>query len=166
MKIKLFFLLLLFSISGFSCSPTEDVNYEITKEKEPIDEEKILKLVNDVRVAGCDCGNITMPPVEAVSWNAQLEDAAVNYSIHMNHHNHFSHNGKDGSSPGDRISKQNYDWATYAENIAHGQKTEEEVMNSWIDSPGHCVNIMNANFKEMAVGRSGDYWTQLFATKK
>lgn len=167
MKIKLFFLLcVFFSISIFSCGSTEEGNPDADDQmKEPVDKGKLLQLVNDVRTAGCTCGNKTMPPVPAIAWNEQLEKAAVSHSIHMNKHSHFSHTGKDGSTPGDRITKQNYAWVTYGENIAQGQQSEEQVMQSWLNSPGHCENIMNANFKDMAVGRSGDYWTQLFASK-
>jgi len=45
-----------------------------------------------------------------------------------------------------------------------GQQNEEEVMKSWLKSPGHCANIMNPNVTEVGVARSGNYWTQLFAT--
>lgn len=44
-----------------------------------------------------------------------------------------------------------------------GQQNEEEVMKSWLKSPGHCANIMNPDVTEVGVARSGTYWTQLFA---
>jgi uncharacterized protein YkwD len=54
---------------------------------------------------------------------------------------------------------------SYGENIAFGQRSEREVMQGWLSSPGHCKNIMSKTFKEMGVSRVGDYWTQVFATK-
>ncbi|WP_129689193.1 CAP domain-containing protein [Gottfriedia acidiceleris] len=48
------------------------------------------------------------------------------------------------------------------ENIAHGQTTAKEVMTDWMNSPGHRANIMNANFKQLGVGKVGTYWTQQF----
>jgi uncharacterized protein YkwD len=38
-------------------------------------------------------------------------------------------------------------------------------MNAWLGSEGHCKNIMNGGFKDMGVGRDGDYWTQEFGSK-
>ena len=56
------------------------------------------------------------------------------------------------------------------ENIAFGQHTPQQAVASWLDSPGHCANIMNARFTEMGAAygiaaekRSGIvYWTQVF----
>jgi uncharacterized protein YkwD len=55
---------------------------------------------------------------------------------------------------------------TYGENISNGYKTEQSVIEGWIKSAGHCRNIMNPNVKEMGVAREGDYWTQVFGTRK
>ena len=82
----------------------------------------------------------------------------------MRHRNTMTHYSKDAKDPGDRLSKAGYKWSTWAENVAMGQQNEEEVMKSWLKSPGHCANIMNPNVTEVGVARSGTYWTQLFAT--
>jgi len=61
--------------------------------------------------------------------------------------------------------------ALLLENIAAGQTTPEQVIQGWLDSDGHCANIMNANFEEMGValatnsGIYGIYWTQVFAAQ-
>ena len=68
-------------------------------------------------------------------------------------------------------------WAGYtsysfaAENIAAGQSTAQSVVDSWMNSSGHCVNIMNANLKQIGIGyykATGStythYWTQDFAS--
>jgi uncharacterized protein YkwD len=39
------------------------------------------------------------------------------------------------------------------------------VVDNWLKSPGHCKNIMNKAFKEVGVGRVGDYWTQNFGAR-
>ena len=54
-----------------------------------------------------------------------------------------------------------------AENIASGQRTPEEVMRYWMNSPGHRSNILNSNYNNIGVGVARDqngnlYWTQLF----
>lgn len=125
----------------------------------------LLQLVNNVRKAGCNCGNTKMPPVAPVAWNDRLAKAGYDHSVEMNANNYFSHTGENGSSPGQRISAAGYAWKTYGENIAKGYTTEQAVVNGWINSEGHCKNIMNGKFKEMGAGRAGNYWTQVFGAK-
>lgn len=54
-----------------------------------------------------------------------------------------------------------------AENIAWGQKTTAEVMDSWMNSAGHRGNILNPGMKYLGVGcasqNAGTYWVQQFA---
>lgn len=59
----------------------------------------------------------------------------------------------------------------WAENIAAGQQTPEEVVNSWMNSPNHRKNILNKEFKRMSVSlfipnhssQYTAYWVQHFA---
>ena len=85
--------------------------------------------------------------------------------------NFFDHTGSDNSNAGERIVEQNYNWVTYGENIAAGMQGTQQAVDGWLDSPGHCANIMNPLFTEMGVACSrnagtkyGTYWTQVFAT--
>jgi uncharacterized protein YkwD len=128
--------------------------------------EKLLKLVNDTRAAGCNCGNTYYPPVNAVIWNNQLEAASKKHSEYMNSSGNFSHTGQNNTNAGDRITNEGYIWMSYGENIARGYATEEDVIQGWIKSEGHCKNIMNGNFTEMGIATSGSYWTQVFAKKQ
>ncbi len=88
----------------------------------------------------------------------------------MAENNFFSHTGSDGLSVSGRVTATGYDWSAVGENIAAGQSTVDQVMQSWLDSEGHCKNIMSDQFDEFAVSRvdtdSADYdhyWTQVFA---
>lgn len=125
----------------------------------------MLDLVNEVRAKGCTCGTTVMPAVPVLAWNDLLARAAYDHSSDMQVNNYFSHTGGNNTTAGDRIKAVGYNWRAYGENIAMGQTTEQIVMNSWLRSEGHCKNIMNKNFKEMGIGRSGNYWTQVFAAK-
>lgn len=125
-----------------------------------------LQMVNDIRKAGCKCGTDDMPPVAPLEWNDLLAKAAYDHSEDMSVNKYFSHTGKDGSNVGTRLTRAGYAWSTWGENIASGQITEEQVFNSWIKSPGHCRNIMNAKYKEMGLGRSANYWTQTFGVSR
>ncbi|HEX2533991.1 MAG TPA: CAP domain-containing protein, partial [Chitinophagaceae bacterium] len=124
-----------------------------------------LKLVNDQRKKGCNCGDTYYPAAAALTWNNQLEKAAQVHSNDMAAKKYFSHIAPDGSNAGERIDRQGYPWKTYGENIGLGYATEKEVVQAWIKSPGHCKNLMSAAFTEMGVARSGLYWTQEFGTK-
>ena len=48
------------------------------------------------------------------------------------------------------------------ENIAFGQGSISEVMNGWFKSEGHCMNLMNPDFKEVGVAEYNTYWVQDF----
>lgn len=130
-----------------------------------IDKTKLLQLVNNLRQQGCTCGSTAMPAVPALVWNDLLENAAKGHSQDMHDKNYFAHNSQDGRTFSQRITAAGYAWASCGENIAKGYPTEEAVMTGWRNSEGHCKNIMGASFKEMGVGKVGDYWTQVFGSK-
>ena len=138
-----------------STNTSGDVVYNVNKTT-------ILQLINNVRQAGCNCGTTVMPPVATIAWNDKLAKAAYDHSVDMKANNYFSHTGLDNSNPGERITAAGYTWQAYGENIANGYTTEQAVVVGWLNSEGHCKNIMNANFKDMGVGRDGNYWTQEF----
>lgn len=79
----------------------------------------------------------------------------------------FSHTRPDGSSFSTALAEQNIVYRSTGENIAWGQRTPEQVMQGWMNSPGHRANILNPNFTAIGIGYhrnpSGtSYWTQLF----
>ena len=81
----------------------------------------------------------------------------------------FHTDPQDGSDPGVRISRVGYEFSTWGENVAAGQQSPAAVMSAWMDSSGHCRNILNPGFTELGVGyvtggeRYGKFWTQKFA---
>ncbi|MES9854057.1 MAG: Ig-like domain-containing protein [Candidatus Thiodiazotropha sp. L084R] len=130
----------------------------------------MLTLVNNARGVARYCGGTNYKAVEAIAWNCLLDTAALNHSTSMADNDYFSHTGLDDSSPGDRITAAGYTWRTYAENIAAGYADEEAAMTAWLESPGHCVNIMSSRVTELGAGVSENptsqyriYWTQDFA---
>ena len=127
----------------------------------------LLQLVNAYRTKGCNCGSEGyFGPVSPVVWNETLQLAAHDHCEDMFINKFFSHTGSDGSNPGTRLNRRNYAWSTYGENIAQGYQTEKDVIEGWMNSSGHCKNIMNPSFKEMGVSKSGNYWTQIFGTRR
>lgn len=149
-----------------------------------------LDLINEARAEGRKCGEYGyMPAVDPLTWNDKLYNAAYEHSKDMAISNTFSHTGSGtqsdrtaqakhpgtGSSVGERIEYNDYtNWHGYGENIAAGTVMDEaiEAMEGWLESPGHCKNIMSSKFKEvsMAVYYNEEshykyYWTQDFGTK-
>ena len=142
-----------------------------TSETPPSTElETLLTLVNEARAAGQTCGSQTYPSAPALSWNATLGVTAQKHSEDMAAAGTMSHETPDGaihykrgSSPFDRMKQEGYDFQTAAENVAWGYSSPESVNRAWLDSPGHCKNMMGASFTEMGLGLEGTYWTQVFA---
>lgn len=125
--------------------------------------ESLVTLVNRYRAQGCTCGSTYYPPAPPIQWNSKLEKAAQKHSQEMDKYNYFDHKGRDGSSVGSRASAVGYNWSSIAENIAWNYPDIPAVIAGWIDSPGHCRNLMNKSYTEMGVGKSGPYWTQVLA---
>lgn len=103
------------------------------------------------------------------AWNDLLADAARAHSQDMGTRNFFSHTNPDGKTPGDRIRDAGYNWSYCGENIAAGQTTAAEVVQGWMNSPGHRANILSTDFCDLGVGYAyvtgsayGHYWTQNF----
>lgn len=107
--------------------------------------------------------------------NTQLTRAAQRYARQMGTQDFFSHTGKDGSSPWDRIRAADYDFSEAAENLAAGHTTPASAMNGWFNSSGHRRNLLAYQVQEIGVGyfyqRSDGgtvtyqyYWAQSMAT--
>lgn len=130
--------------------------------KDSINNELILELVNIHRSIGAFCGDEYFHPVDPVEWNKKLADAARIHSEDMSKNKFFSHDGSDGSKINSRVELVGYEYSLVAENLAYGEtQNERKVVAGWMNSPSHCVNIMNETLSEMGVARHGRYWTQV-----
>ena len=133
--------------------------------------QQILAGVNRARAQARTCGTQAFAPAPPVTWNGRLALAALGHSSNMAEVRYFSHNEKDGSDPADRATRAGYTWRLVGENIASGNRSPQEAVQAWLDSPGHCANIMNPGFTEMgaayAINPANEnrtpYWTQVFA---
>jgi uncharacterized YkwD family protein len=96
-----------------------------------------------------------------------LSNVARKKSEDMKAKNYFSHTSPTYGSPFDMMKQFGISYKAAGENIAMGQRTPQEVVTAWMNSPGHRANILNANFTHLGVGyvASGNYWTQMFIGK-
>lgn len=79
----------------------------------------------------------------------------------------MTHDGSDGSSPSDRITKVGFKWNSVAENVAYGYSDEDTCMAAWMKSPGHKANILSKNQLFGSAASSGGgtlYYTQDFGS--
>lgn len=133
-------------------------------------EDEILRLVNEVRAKGADCGKEgSFEATTPVKADEKLRCAARVHSKDMGERNFFAHLSPEGETPFQRIAKAGYKGGAQGENIAAGGTTAEGTMKQWIDSDGHCANLMNPRFKFLGVGYYPKpdsiyrhYWTQNF----
>lgn len=121
-------------------------------------EQEVVKLTNAERAkAG-------LSPLQT---DDKLMAAAREKSQDMQSNNYFSHTSPTFGSPFDRMKALGIAYKSAGENIAQGQRSPQEVVQAWMDSPGHRANILNGKFTHIGVGyvKSGNYWTQQFITK-
>jgi uncharacterized protein YkwD len=130
---------------------------------------QVLQLVNEARAKPRKCGNQKFKAVAPLKLNERLLVAATGHAKDMASRGVVTHDGADGSSPGDRATRAGYQWRSAGENVAGGQLTAKEVVAGWLSSPHHCVNIMDPDFTQMAVAYAinpkqeiGIYWAQEF----
>lgn len=79
----------------------------------------------------------------------------------------MSHTRPNGTSCFTALDEQGVNYTSSGENIAGGQTTPAQVMETWMNSPGHKANILNPNFTHIGIGyaEGGNYhsnWVQMF----
>lgn len=121
-------------------------------------EQEVFNLTNVERT------NNGLPAFEI---HLDLSKVAREKSNDISINNYFAHNSPVYGSPFDMMRSFGIDYRTAGENIAQGQRTPAEVVNAWMNSPGHRANILNGDFTHIGVGyvESGNVWTQQFIGK-
>ena len=133
---------------------------------------RVVELVNEARSHARRCGREKFPAAPALGVSRKLNDAAAAHARDMARRKYFEHQGSDGSQPRDRVQRAGYQSRLTGENIALGPESAEEVVAGWLDSPGHCANIMDARFRDIGVGlasgtkRGQIYWVQTFGSPR
>ncbi|HOA81720.1 MAG TPA: SafA/ExsA family spore coat assembly protein [Defluviitaleaceae bacterium] len=121
-------------------------------------ENEVIKLVNAERAKQ------GLSPLKA---NWELSRVARLKSQDMIDKNYFSHQSPTYGSPFSMMESFGIRYSSAGENIAKGQQTPSQVMNAWMNSPGHRSNILSASYSEIGVGLATNkngvkYWTQMF----
>jgi uncharacterized protein YkwD len=134
---------------------------------------RALELVNDARARGARCGSRSFGPAPPLKLSGTLAGVALGHAADMARHDYFEHQDLTGRTPADRVKAAGYQEKLVGENIAYGPTSADEVVQGWLDSPGHCENIMNPEFAEMGIANAagqapkrGLYWVQLLVAPR
>lgn len=136
-------------------------------------EATMLELINEARAEARNCGNEFFPAALPLDWDDRVEAAALGHSVDMAENQFFGHEGSDGSDTGDRLMNEGYDPIAWGETILAGIEDEAEVVERFLDSPGHCEIFMDPIYEDVGVGAAEGlfqgsstlYWTIDFATE-
>ena len=121
-------------------------------------EQQVIKLVNQQRA------NYGLP---ALKGNWEVSRVARYKSQDMINKGYFSHTSPTYGSPFKMMESFGIKFSAAGENIAYGQRTPQDVMNDWMNSPGHRANILSPSYNQIGVGVAKKangtyYWTQMF----
>ena len=127
-------------------------------------EQKVVELTNSVRVAE------GLPPLKL---NPDLMNAARYHTADMEQDDYFKHRTHDRVNGElvevcewfERVASFLPESVSSAENIAAGQRSPDEVIQTWLDSSDHRDSMLSDSFREMGAGFAGDYWAQDFAVR-
>lgn len=121
-------------------------------------EDEVVRLINVQRANN---------GIQTLSSNWQAARVARTKSEDMINNNYFSHTSPIYGSPFKMLEAYGLRFSAAAENIAYGQRTAQEVVNSWMNSPGHRANILSSSYTHTGVGVAKKangtlYFTQVF----
>ncbi|MBQ9107045.1 MAG: SafA/ExsA family spore coat assembly protein [Clostridia bacterium] len=121
-------------------------------------ENEVINSVNRLRVKS---------GLSPLKQNLTLCKAARAKSTDMIESDYFAHQSPTLGSPFTMMQSFGIVFSAAGENIAHGQTGADEVMEDWMNSPGHKANIMSDIYNQIGVGvakadNGTYYFTQLF----
>ena len=143
----------------------------------PLEEFKsaILEIINNSRANYQVCGTETMQPVQPLQWLDSLQQAATVHSNDMAEYDFLSHTGTNGMQPLDRALEAGFIGYSVGENVAYGPSTVTRAHSGFMNSSGHCRNIMRHYFTHVGAACRVDvdtteqnsvrvtrYWTVVF----
>jgi uncharacterized protein YkwD len=125
----------------------------------------ILNMVNKIRT------DYALAPL---IYSTQLEQSAQEYADRMAHEGFFAHITPEGQNVQQRIDVTGFTDKTFrqdcrcipgyalAENLARGQKTAEEAVHDWMESPNHRAAILNPAYTHTGIGLNAGLWVEHF----
>lgn len=150
----LFFSLILFAQA---CATNNESDEDDTQNEISATELEILNLVNEYRVSN----GLAVLTMDTVVWRYATEHTLYQINLGDINHDNFSERMDD--------LRAEIGGSSAAENVAFGYDSPETVVQGWINSEGHRLNILgdyNLTGVSARQSQNGDwYYTQIFIKK-
>jgi len=105
------------------------------------------KIIQETNLQRQENGNLP-----ALIENTMLDKAASAKANDMFKNQYFEHVSLSGVDPGKLVQNYGYDYIVAGENLILGNfSSEKEVVQDWMNSPGHRANILNNRYTEIGV---------------
>lgn len=119
-------------------------------------------------------GDRTEEKLGTLTVNSTLVAAAQAKANDMAEKGYFAHTSPEGIDPWYWMNQAGYSFSLAGENLAVNFSDSEDVVQAWMNSPGHRANILNGKFTEIGVatavgeykGRKTTFVVQMFGTPR
>jgi uncharacterized protein YkwD len=138
-------------VSRYSIYPSSSVH--------SVNSDRAVRLLNEINYYRRQYG------LKPLYLSTHLNSAAQAHSDYMARTGVFDHYQLNGSSPLDRAKNAGYLGRKIKENIAMGQTSPEEVVQDWMQSSHHRVNMLSPDITDIGVGYRDHYWTLTLARR-
>jgi uncharacterized protein YkwD len=140
----------------------------------PAFEAEVLNQSNLARAKGLRCGPLRSggTPSSPLKRNPKLDQAAMAQAVSMAANGFFAHtNPLDNSDVVLRVQAVDYLYSRVGENLSQNPQTPLEAVQGWLNSEGHCVNLLDPRFREIGIayvqnGPNSSYWVQVFGKSR
>lgn len=123
---------------------------------------KFLELHNKLRAQNSQCAGQSVSKTHQLKWSEELASAALEHSLWLAQQQKLSHTNENGESLGTRLTQAGYAWREVAENLAKTDQAEESVIQMWLQSKHHCLNMFRPGISEMGAATVDGYWTAIY----
>lgn len=126
--------------------------------------DQVLNYLNDFRAQPRACGQRSYEAAAPLRWELRLEQTALGHAAELAQGEELNHLAANGHTLRERLRGNGYLAVRVGENLAAGQESADEALQTWSSSAKHCENIMQAEFRDVAlvcasgVGKYGRYW--------
>ncbi len=117
---------------------------------EPEDKQSFLTKSGIIEFTNLERGKIGL---NLLKENKKLDISAQKKTEDMLEKQYFSHESPLGTSISELVEQANYEYILIGENLALGNfKDDEDLVQAWMNSPGHRENILNRKYREIGIG--------------
>jgi len=113
------------------------------------EEQSFLTRAGIINFTNIERAKAGLPPLQE---NAKLNVSSDIKAKDMLDKQYFAHKSPSGVGVSDLAEKVGYEFILVGENLALGNfKDDQDLVQSWMNSPGHRANILNTKYKDIGV---------------